>query len=119
MNNKGFIRIKVLTVITVMGILCCTLIPFLLHSYSKYLKVEYVKVAKKYINEVRENINTLEYKQLPKENNALLIKLNNLNVKSKSPYGKFVDEYSYIVVINMGDYYDYYFAAIDKNNFGI
>lgn len=119
MNNKGFIRIKALTIVTIIGILCCTLIPFLLNSYSKYLKIEYVKVAKKYIKEARENINSLEYKQLPEKNNGLLIKLNELNPKRKSPYGKFIEEYSYVIAINMGEYYDYYFASIDKNNFGI
>jgi len=119
MNNRGFIRIKVLTIVTIIGILCCTLIPYLFNSYSKYLKLEYVKVAKKYIQEVKENVNSLEYKQLPEENNGLLVKLSDLSTKEKSPYGKFLDDYSYVVVINMGNYYDYYFAAIDKNNFGI
>lgn len=119
MNNKGFIKIKILTIIFVVGVLCFTLIPYLLDSYSKHLKEEYISTAIKCIKEVKEHINTLDYEQLPDENKALLVKISDLDIKVKSPYGAFVDEYSYVVVLNMGDYYDYYFASIDKGNWGI
>jgi len=119
MNNKGFIQVKVLTIFFILGIICFTLIPYLFNSYNNHLKENYIKIAKDYIKEVKKSINSLEYVQTPLINEGLLIKLSELKTKKDSPYGKFEDEYSYVVVINMGEYYDYYFASIDSGNYGI
>ncbi|MBQ7136684.1 MAG: hypothetical protein IJO43_01750 [Bacilli bacterium] len=119
MNNKGLVRIKVLTIVFICGIICFTLIPYLYNYYGNYKKEKYIEIAKEYIAEVKDSVNSLKYHQLPSSNEGLLVKLKDLELNKKSPYGKFDDEYSYVVVINMGDYYDYYFAAIDSKNYGI
>ena len=74
---------------------------------------------REYLMEVKESINALEYKQIPQEGEALVVPLSNLKTKRSSPYGNFKKEYSYVIVINMGDFYDYYFAGIDTSNYGI
>jgi len=119
MNNRGLVRIKVLTIICMIGIICFTLIPYLYNVYTNNKKEKYIQIAKEYIKEVKDSVNSLEFLQLPSNNEGLLVKLKDLKLNKKSPYGKFEDEYSYVVVINMGDYYDYYFAAIDSKNYGI
>lgn len=119
MNNKGFAQIKVLTIIFIVGILCFTIVPKAISKIEKNNMNKYVEVAKKYINEVKTSINSLEYKQIPLEGEALLVPLSNLKTKTRSPYGSFMDDYSYVIVVNMGSMYDYYFAAIDTANYGI
>lgn len=119
MNNRGLVRIKVLTIICMIGIICFTLIPYLYNVYTNNKKEKYIQIAKEYIKEVKDSVNSLEFLQLPSNNEGLLVKLKDLKLNKKSPYGRFEDEYSYVVVINMGDYYDYYFAAIDSKNYGI
>lgn len=118
MNEKGFVQIKVLTIVFITGIICFTLIPYLLENYNIGLKKEYVEIAKKSIKKVKKSINSLDYSQMPEKNEGLLVRLSNLDIK-KSPYGKFKDEYSYVIAINLGDYYEYYFASLDSNNWGI
>lgn len=119
MNNKGFAQIKVLTIIFVVGILCFTIVPKAISRLESNNMNKYVEVAKKYINEVKTSINSLEYKQIPLEGEALLVPLSNLVTNDRSPYGSFVEDYSYVIVVNMGNVYDYYFAAIDTANYGI
>lgn len=119
MNEKGFIQIKVLTIFFIIGIICFTLVPRIFSYYSENKKEEYVSLAKKCIDKVKDSINSLEFKQLPKENEGLVVKVSNLGLKVKSPYGSLKNEYSYVIVINMGSYYDYYFAAMDSNYWGI
>lgn len=118
MNNKGFIQIKILTVVFIIGILAFTLIPRGITSYNNRKREEYIKVVKEYVEEVKTSVDSLKYKQLPKNNEALLVKFSNIKGK-KSPYGAFDEEYSYVIVLNKGSYYDYYVACIDKSNRGI
>lgn len=119
MNNKGLMQIKLLAIIFIVGIICFTIIPKSISYYNNRKKDNYIRIAKECIDEVKDSIDTLEYKQMPLKNEALVVKLSNLGIKAKSPYGNFLDEYSYIIVVNIGEYYDYYIAAIDSSNHGI
>lgn len=119
MNNKGFIQIKILTILFIIGIICFTVVPNFLNYYSNSKKEEYITIAKKYISKVKDSINSLEYKQIPEVNQGLIVKLSNIDLDLSSPYGRFKDDYSYVIVLNMGEVYDYYFASIDSSYWGI
>lgn len=119
MNNKGILRVKLLTIIIVIGIVLFMIIPKVINYFNNKRKENYIQTALLYIKEVKDNINSLEYKQIPLKNQALLVKLNDLNLNKKSPYGSFKKEYSYVIVLNCGDYYEYYFAGIDTSFHGI
>jgi len=119
MNNKGVLRVKLLTIIIIVGILLFVVAPKIIVYFENNKNTKYIEVAKEYINEVKASINALEYKQIPMENEVLLVKLSDLNINKKSPYGSFKKDYSYVVVLNCGNYYDYYFASIDTSLHGI
>lgn len=119
MNNKGMMRIKLLAVILIIGLVSFVVIPSLYNYYKNKKNEDYINIALEYINEVKTNISSLSFKQIPLENEALLVKLSSLDLDKKSPYGTFQDEYSYVIVLNKGNYYDYYFASIDSANYGI
>lgn len=119
MNNKGILRVKLLTIIILAGILLLMIVPKVANYVREKRKENYIETALMYINEVKDNINSLEYKQIPLKNEALLVKLNDLKTNRRSPYGSFKKEYSYVIVLNCGDYYEYYFAGIDTSGYGI
>ncbi len=119
MNNKGMMRIKLLAVILIIGLVSFVVIPSLYNYYKNKKNEDYINIALEYINEVKTNISSLSFKQIPLENEALLVKLSSLDLDKKSPYGTFQDEYSYVIVLNKGNYYDYYFASTDSANYGI
>lgn len=119
MNNRGMLRVKLLAIIIIIGIALFIGIPKGVEYFSNKRKDNYVEIAKKYINEVKANINSLSYKQIPNENEALLVQLSNLDINKKSPYGTFKKDYSYVIVVNDNNHFDYYFAAIDSSEHGI
>lgn len=119
MNNKGILRVKLLAIIIIIGMLLFYAVPKAITYFNNKRKDNYISVVKEYINEVKDSINSLEYKQIPNKNEALLVKLTNLTTAKKSSYGSFVKEYSYVIVLNCGSYFDYYFAGIDSSMHGI
>jgi len=42
-----------------------------------------------------------------------------MELSKKSPYGSFDKNYSYVVVLNIGEFYEYYFACVDSSLHGI
>lgn len=119
MNNKGLMKIKLLAIIIILGILLFVVIPKTIMHFNNRQKDNYIEIVKKYIDEVKNNINSLVYKQIPLENEALLVKISNLTTNKKTPYGSFKEEYSYVIVVNKNNYYDYYFAGIDSSMHGV
>lgn len=118
-NNRGIIKIKLLAIIGMIGVIAILCIPKLV-NYIEYNKKErYISIAKEYVEEVRSKINIMEYKQIPINNQALLVPLSNLNLKKSSPYGSFKSGYSYVIVVPKNSYYEYYFASIDSSKHGI
>lgn len=119
MNNKGILRVKLLAILIIIGIFLFVGVPKGVEYFNNKSKDEYIEIVKKYIKEVKTNINSLSYKQIPNDKEAVLVKLDNLNTKGKSPYGSFKKEFSYVIVVNDNNHYDYYFAGIDSSMHGI
>ncbi len=118
-NNLGVIKIKLLAIIFIVGSISILVIPKIANYVSNNQKQKYIAIALSYINEVKDAINSMEYKQIPANNQALLVPLSNLKVKKASPYGSFKAGYSYVIVVHKDTYYDYYFASIDSAKYGI
>jgi len=119
MNKKGFMATKFLAIIIILGMICFVFIPKLINYFSDKRKEEYIEVAREYIEEVKSKISDSSYKQIPKDNEALLVRLSSSSLKKKSPYGNFKSGYSYVIVVYNGEYFDYYFASVDSSNCGI
>lgn len=119
MNNKGLLKIKILAIIIIIGLGLFMVIPKFTTHFSNMRKDRYIKVVQGYIDEVKLNINSLKYKQVPADNEALLVKVSSLDAGKKTPYGSFKEDYSYVIVVNSGNFYDYYFAGIDSSMHGI
>ena len=131
MSKKGFTLIELLAVIVILGVLLAIAIP----SVAKYIntakKSTYIENVQSYANAARNELflTNSDY-QLPVsygEATAITFKeLENAleNGGKKSPYGaKFVDEYSYVMIVNDGSaekpHFTYYIAAVDEKGYGI
>ena len=65
MNNKGMMRIKLLAVILIIGLVSFVVIPSLYNYYKNKKNEDYINIALEYINEVKTNISSLSFKQIP------------------------------------------------------
>ena len=131
MSKKGFTLIELLAVIVILGVLLAIAIP----SVAKYIntakKSTYVINVKEYADAAKKEFNlaSSEYELPISYGEASVISFGELenaleNGGKKSPYGaKFIDVYSYVMVVNDGSaekpHFTYYIAAVDEKGYGI
>ena len=131
MSKKGFTLIELLAVIVILGVLLAIAIP----SVAKYIntakKSTYVINVKEYADAAKKEFNlaSSEYELPISYGEASVISFGELenaleNGGKKSPYGaKFIDVYSYVMVVNDGSaekpHFTYYVAAVDEKGYGI
>ena len=130
-NQKGFTLIELLAVIVILGVLLAIAIP----SVAKYIntakKSTFIENVQSYASAARNELflTNSEY-QLPVSNGeATVISFKVLelaleNGGKKSSYGgSFVEDYSYVVIVNDGTaekpHFTYYIAALDEKGYGI
>jgi len=131
MNKKGFTLIELLAVIVILAVLLAIAIP----SVAKYIntakKSTYIENVQSYASAARNELflTNSDY-QLPVSNGeATVISFDELKIAlenegKKSSYGaEFVEEYSYVMIVNDGTaekpHFTYYIAALDEKGYGI
>jgi len=131
LNKKGFTLIELLAVIVILGVLLAIAIP----SVAKYIntakKSTYIINVKEYADAAKKELNLInsDYEFPVNSGDATVITFDTLklaleNGGKKSSYGgEFVEEYSYVVIVNDGTaekpHYTYYIAALDEKGYGI
>lgn len=119
-NEKGFTIVKLITVIAILGVIAILCYPKISSYISNDKTTRYISIAKDAITQVKKELEAENYKQIPNKNEALLVPLTNIeDFDLSTPYGRFNKDRSYVIAINMGTYYQYYFAAIDSASRGI
>ena len=122
-NKNGFTLIELLAVIIILGILLLIAVP----AVSKYIdnsrKNTYVNSVKSMVDAVTTSVNNLEYGVIPLKNEGIIIPFSKVELEkgsnTKSPYGKYVEDKSYIIVINDGEKFDYFVVALDESGYAI
>ena len=119
-KKKGFTLIELLAVIIILGILMIIAIPSVTSYISDSRKSAYVDTAKEIISGARNLVN--EGKLGMYDTNATYyVPYSCITTEnsSKSPYGNFVDEKTYVIVLYNGKGYDYYWMSLDDSGQGI
>ena len=121
LNKAGFTLIELLAVIVILGILMLIAIP----SVTKYIdsskKKTYITNAQLYIDAVRNDVIAGEIKS-PKNNSVSMVYLSDITLEkgnNKSPYGEYIEDKSYVLVVNQSNSLSYYFNAIDEKGYAI
>lgn len=117
-EEKGFTLIELLAVIIILGILMIIAVP----SVSKYInstrQSSYVDTAKNIATGVRNKLHNGQLRLRDKDTTYYIdgecIKTDN---EYKSSYAEF--EKAYVVVVYLGDGYDYYWTSVDKSGVGV
>ena len=130
-NKKGFTLIEWLAVIVILGIILAFAIPAVAQYISSSKKGTYIANARSYATAARYalNLNDGEFAAPVNNGDAIVISFKELEPHlesggKKSPYGGvYIDEFSYVVVVNSGTAekprFLYYIAALDEKGYGI
>ena len=118
LQNKGFTLIELLAVIIILGILMIIAVPAISNYINNSRKSAYITTASNYIANVRNSVNSLEYKFT--DTSVLYyvpLKCIGLEKGGSSPYGEFKE--GYVGVTFNGTSYNYYFTSVDEAGMGI
>ena len=119
-KKNGFTLIELLAVIIILGILMIIAIPSVTKYISDSRKNAYIDTAKEIISGARNIVN--EGKLAMYDTNAAYyipsscVKTENA---SKSPYGEFIKDKTYVIVTYDGKGYKYYWISLDDVGEGI
>ena len=130
-NKKGFTLIELLAVIVILGVLLAIAIP----SVAKYIntakKSTYIENVQSYATAARNELflTNSDYQLPVSQGEATIITFKELEIAlenggKKSSYGaEFVEEYSYVMIVNDGTaekpHFSYWIAAIDEKGYAI
>lgn len=123
LNKKGFTLVEILAVVIIMGVLLLVAIPMVGKYIEESRKNTYVTAAKNLVDAVATSISAMTLPIVPENEEAVIVPFSEINMekeisKAKSPYAKYVDDKSYVLVACQDDKYVYYVAAIDEKGNG-
>ena len=120
-NKKGFTLIELLAVIIILGVLMIIAIPSVTEYIQTARKKAYVSILDGMVNSVRVKTLSYGYDQSPNYGEAMIVPFSEIKLEKggDSPFGEFVKDQSYIIVVNEGDGYSYYVNSLDEAGFKI
>ena len=121
-KNRGFTLIELLAVIIILSILMIIAVPSVTKYISDARKKAYVSTISSYVQSVSVKMLAFGFGQKPRKNQALLISFSEIKMEKKavSPYGKFLEEQCYIIVLaNDGGKYSFYVNIKDSSGYKV
>lgn len=123
LNKKGFTLIEILAVVIILGVLLIIAVPTIGKYVEESRKNTYVTLARNLVDSVATSISAMTLPIIPESEEAVIVPFSEINMekeisKTKSPYAKYVNDKSYVLVVCQEDKYVYYVAAIDEKGNG-
>ncbi len=122
-NKKGFTLIEILAAIIILGVVLLIGVSAISDYIESSRKSSLIATANAYIEEVRGLRATDSLVQSPKNAEALLVPLSEIEIDGnndlKTPYGNIVLEKSYVIVENENEDFNYYISILDDTNHAI
>lgn len=137
LNKKGFTLIELLAVIVILGVIMLIAIPSVSTIIDNSRKNTFVSSAQTLISGARNMVlasttgtpaETTGFKSGKitigsEEKEAYAIKVSSIELekgsKNKSAFGKYIDDYCFVVAVANGTGYDYYIQLLDDTKHGI
>lgn len=124
LNRKGFTLVEVTAVTIILGVLLLLAIPTISKYVGRSKKATYVSSVKALIDSVSASVNSMSLSLIPEDGEAVVIPFSEINMekessKEKSPYGKYINDKCYVIVVCKDDKYSYYVVAIDDKGYAI
>lgn len=123
MKKKGFTIIELLAVIIIIGVVTAIGVIAIGRYMDKAEKDTYLSNLKTFTKAARDMYNADRIPQEPKSNEALVIPVSVLDIDEsvgyKSPYGEYILEMTYVILVKEADEKTYYIVALDTGNAGI
>lgn len=122
-NKKGFTLIEILAAIIILGVVLLIGVSAISDYIESSRKSSLIATANSYIEEVRGLRATDSLVQSPKNAEALLIPLSEIEIDGnndlKTPYGNIILDKSYVIVENENEDFNYYISILDDTNHAI
>ena len=122
-KKKGFTLIEVLTAVIILGVVGLIGISAITDYIEMSRKSAFVATANSYIEEVRSLKANDSLVQEPKNTEALLIPISEIEIDGnknlETPYGNIITEKSYIIIENKNNDFNYYVAILDDTGHAI
>jgi len=122
MNKKGFTLIELLAVIIILGVLILISVPSISGYVETSRKETYKANLDKLVDGVSMQVNANEDGYQFSTNEFLVVPLSCIELErgnnDKTPFGNFIAEKSFVLVMRNNSGFDYYVSAIDDRGFG-
>lgn len=123
-NFNGFTLIEMLAVVVILGVLLLVAVPAVSKYIYKSRKDTYISSVKSMINSVSVAMTSQEMPYDIDEDEAMIIpfseiKMEKMEQTKKSPFAKWVQDRSFVMVLYDGNTYNYYVSALDEEGYAL
>lgn len=122
MNNKGFTLIEIIGVVVILSLIMAISVPAVSNYIFNSRKTSYISSVSAYSETIMGYYEQKEFGRLLDDNEVLIVPFENIELESgettKSPFGEYVLDKSYLVISSKGKGYTYYVSVIDTENYG-
>jgi prepilin-type N-terminal cleavage/methylation domain-containing protein len=122
-NNKGFTLMEILAVVIILGILLIIAIPavskYILNSDKSSYAADIIAIAET----AKGEYDMKEYGSFLKENQLMIVPLQYITLEkgdsTKSPFGDYVTDLCYAIIVPERNGYQMYINMVDENGMGV
>ncbi len=122
-KKNGFTLVEVIAVIIIIGILMLIAVPNVTNYILGSRRSSYASDIHAYIETIRSEYEMREYGPLLDDDEIMIVPIKNVILEKgdagRSPFGAYVYDKSYIVIVTEKGGYQFYANVVDETNLGV
>lgn len=123
MGNKGFTLIEIVAVVVILGVIMTIAVPAVSEQILSSRKTSYLSSVSAYAETIMGEYDMKSFGSYIYDDEIMLIPIKNISldkgVNMKSPFGNFLNNYSYVVVVPEDNSYQFYANFLDDAGYGV
>jgi len=123
MGNKGFTLIEIVAVVVILGVIMTIAVPAVSEQILSSRKSSYLSSVSAYAETIMGEYDMKSFGSYLYDDEIMLVPIKNISLDKganmKSPFGNFLNNYSYIVVAPENNSYTFYANFLDDAGYGI